>query len=171
MPSGSVVLHKETNSLISSLDVTLLDSISKNIAIGLDDEIPSVSLAPELLVGDYTNYQKYLHFYFDQDVPQLGSNEILYGSTPLEYVYIDAYPRLVEVLLTQDAPSDIFSDYSINGLAPIDMVKVTSVGGYNSLLGSGTPLVGSGLPVLSKKANSIFNQGKLSDVGPFITIS
>ena len=170
-PSGCLPIHRQYNALVSSVQNNIVDSLDNSLTKLSSDNLSSLMLPSDSLVEDSSVYSRYLHLHFDYDVPTQELKEILYNGLPLAYVYLDIYERLVEVLLDEDAPSDSASDYSVNGLIPIELVRVASVGGYNSLLGNWTPLVGSNSPVLSKKANSILNQGKLSDVGPFITIS
>jgi hypothetical protein len=74
-------------------------------------------------------------------------------------------------MLTSDIPGEDPSLIRVNGIEPIDFIRVISLGATNEVLGSWAPIVGSSYPALSQQANSIINQGKLSSVGPFITIT
>lgn len=168
---GVVPLHKQYNSLISQIPTLPIDRLALESRSDFTDSLTSLVASETSIVQDDPYYRKYLHLYFNQEVAISLSYTLLIDGLEVEAVYMDVRGTIVEVMLVEESTTLDPSKFSLNGQIPDEIVPLLSVGSPNVLLGAWQPLVGSGLPILSKRANSILNKGKLSDVGPSITIT
>jgi hypothetical protein len=167
---GTLPLHKQTNTIVSPLYLKLNESLDNSIEILYEESLSTLQAIPEYIVEDSPQYSRYLQLNFSQNLPNTITS-ITYDSIELEYEYLTSYGNVAEVMLLADIPGNDVTKIRVEGLEPSSFIRVISVGSDTSLLGTWQPLVGTSGPMLSTQANAVINQGKLSSVGPFITIT
>ena len=168
--AGTLPLHKQTTSIVTPLYLRVSEDLDTSLTANVSDSLEALQTLGTSVIQDNPDYSKYLQLHFSENIASPAVS-ITYAGVELGYEYLTSYGTLVEVLLLEDIPGDDVSLIRVDGKQPIDFIRVISVGAANEVLGSWQPLVGSSSPVLSKQANSVINQGKLSSVGPHITIT
>jgi hypothetical protein len=169
-PAGTMPLHKQTNSIVTPLYLRVSETLDTSLAASIMDSLSSLEPLSASIIQDNPDYYRYLQLHFSEPIAENPST-ITYDDIELSYAYLTSYGNMVEVLLLEDIPGEDAGLILVDGHQPLDFVRVIAVGASNEVLGSWHPLVGSSSPLLSRQANSVINQGKLSSVGPIITIT